>query len=159
MSNLPVSSLEKLENDLKTVDVTKLVEYSKKVKDIAGLNKMMAPLYIRDFIQAYDVANTMLSVAVRYDIQAQTALDNVRSIAYLDKAGDFLKDRGIKDTSEARKQYVDMDQDVLKASDIKAKTTALVSFLKNKLQEFRMAHDDIKKMVYSDSYNTPDEGF
>jgi hypothetical protein len=147
-----------VEERLKTVDVTKLVEYTQKIRDIGSLNKMMAPLYLRDFILAYDATNNMLSHAIRCDLDAQTALDTNRSIAYLDRAGDYLKDKGIKDTSEARKQYVDIDPDVISSSNTKAKTQALVSFLKNKMQEFRLAHDDVKKIAYGDPYMSPDEG-
>jgi len=153
------NALVAVEARLKSIDVTKLVEYTKKIADIGSLNKMMAPTYLRDFIIAYDVTNTMLSQAIRCDLEAATVLDTSRSIAYLDRAGDFLKLREIKDTSEARKQYVDIDQDVILAANTKAKTTALVSFLKNKMQEFRLAHDDVKKISYGDPYNSPEEGF
>lgn len=151
-------ALVAVESRLSTIDVTKLAEYSKKIRDIGSLNKMMAPLYMRDFILAYDVANSMLTQAIRCDLEANTALDTARSIAYLDKAGDYLKTRSIKDSSEARKQYIDIDEEVIRASNIRAKTQALVSFLKNKMQEFRLAHDDVKKIAYGDQYLTPDEG-
>jgi hypothetical protein len=101
----------------------------------------------------------MLSNVIKAEIKADAFLETARAIAYLDRAGDYLKNRGIKDTSEARKQYVEIDDDVHAAIDLKAKATAMVTFLKNKLQTFRCAHDDIKKMVYADSYKTPNEGF
>jgi hypothetical protein len=148
-----------LSERLKSIDVSKLVEYSRKIKDIGSLNHMMAPAYLRDFIMAYDYTNSMLSVAVRCDAEASSHLDSVKAIAYLDRAGEYLESKGIKDSAESRKRYVDIDEDVIKAQDIRAKTTALVVFLKNKLQAFRMAHDDVKKMVYGDSYQTPNEGF
>lgn len=148
-----------LEERLAKLDITKLAEYTKKINDIGSLNKMMAPLYLRDFIIAYDATNTMLSQAIKSDLEAQTILDTARSIAYLDRAGEYLKEKGIKDSSEARKQYIEIDADVVKAANVKAKTTALVSFFKNKLQEFRLAHDDVKKISYGDSYSTPEEGF
>ena len=151
--------LTKISQKISRIDVTKIVEYTKKIKDIGSLNNMMAPIYLRDFIIAYDITNTMLSMAIRYDIEAQAELDRTKSIAYLDRAGDYLKEKGIKDSAESRKKYIDVDLDVQKAAELKAKTVALVAFLKNKLQEFRFAHDDVKKMVYSDQYQTPDEGF
>jgi hypothetical protein len=153
------NALVLVENRLKTLDVTKLVEYSRKIKDIGSLNNMMAPQYLRDFIIAQDYTSSMLAGAVRCDLEAQGALDTAKSIAYLDRAGEYLEKKGIKDTSEARKQYVDLDEDVRHAADLKAKTAALVVFLKNKYQTFRQAHDDIKKMVYGDPYQTPNEGF
>ena len=148
-----------VEQRLQAIDVTKIVEYTKKLREIGSINKMMAPVYLRDFIVAYDITNTMYSAAIRCDIEAQASLDTARSIAYLDRAGDYLRSKGIKESSEARKQYVDIDEGVIKASELKAKTTALCAFLKNKLQEFRMAHDDVKKMSYGDNYMSPEEGY
>jgi hypothetical protein len=118
----------------------------------------MAPVYMRDFILAYDVTNTMLSRAIRADLEAASAVDTARSIAYLDKAGDYLKLKNIKDSSEARKQYIEIDSDVQRANNLRAKTQAMVSFLKNKMQEFRLAHDDVKKIAYGDQYLSPEEG-
>jgi len=151
--------IKALSERLKSIDVSKLVEFSRKIKDIGSLNHMLAPAYLRDFIVAYDYTNSMLSVAVRCDAEASSHLDSVKAIAYLDRAGEYLQNKGIKDSAEARKRYVDIDEEVLKAQEMKAKTTALVVFLKNKLQTYRMAHDDTKKMVYSDSYQSPEEGF
>jgi hypothetical protein len=148
-----------VETRLKTIDVTKLVDYTRKIKDIGSLNNMMAPTYLRDFIIAYDTTNVMLSTAVRCDIEVKAYLDKVRAIAYLDKAAGYLEARDIKDTNLSRQQYVELDNDVVIAKNIHAKTAAMVTFLKNKMQEFRMAHDDVKKMVYTDQYQTPNEGY
>ena len=153
-----VDSLKALEERLVSIDVTRLAEYTKKFKDIGTINKMMAPIYMRDFIIGYDIANTMLSQAIRYDLEAAVVGDTAKSIAYLEKAGEYLKEKGIKESSEARKQYVDIDEDVIHTANLKAKTTALVSFLKNKMQEFRLAHDDVKKIAYEEQYSSPDEG-
>lgn len=152
------NALQRVEDRLGVIDVTKLVEYTKKIKDIGTINKMMAPVYLRDFILAYDVTNSMLSQAIRCDLEAASATDTAKSIAYLDKAGDYLKLKNIKESSEARKQYVDIDENVIRATNTRAKTQALVSFLKNKLQEFRLAHDDVKKIAYGEQYMSPDEG-
>jgi hypothetical protein len=148
-----------IEGDLQRIDVKRLVQYTHLIKDIGSLNHMMAPAYLRDFIMAYDLTNMMLAEAIRYDIETKTAFDAARSIAYLDRAGDYLSKRNIKDSAESRKQYVDVDPDVQKAADLRAKTEALVAFLKNRLQSFRLAHDDVKKMAYTDQYQTPNEGF
>lgn len=153
-----MDALIKIEHRLQKIDVTELAQYTNKIKDIGTLNKMMAPIYMRDFIIAFDVTNNLLSMAIKSDLEASTVLDTARSIAYLDKAGEFLKEKGIKDSSEARKQYIELDEDVIKASNVRAKTQALVSFLKNKMQEFRLAHDDVKKIAYGDQYMSPDEG-
>jgi hypothetical protein len=153
------NALTAVEQKLQTIDITKLVEYTRKIRDIGSLNKMMAPLYLRDFIIAYDLAGSMLAAAVRYDLDANTALETAKAIAYLDKAGDYLESKKIKESSAARERYVAIDADVIAASNTKAKSTALVVLLKNKLQDFRMAHDDVKKMTYGEPYQTNEEGF
>jgi len=142
----------------KMVDVTKLVKYTQKIADIGSLQKMMAPIYLKDFIEAMDVSSSMLAAATKMDHYADTLVKQTEAIAFLDKAGDYLKQIGIKDSAEARKIYVDIDPDVVSAKNEKARTAALVVFLKNKVQEFRLAHDDVKKIAYGDQQLTNWEG-
>lgn len=140
------------------IDVSQLTTYLDKVKDIPSVSKLMAGAYLRDFIVGQDVAGQMLAKAVQADIKAKARLEQAEAIAYLDKAADYLRERNIKDSSEARKRYVDVDQGVLEAKDNKARTEALVSLLKNKLSILRQSHDDLKKIAYGDQYMTPYEG-
>lgn len=146
-------------NELQTIDVTKLVEYTKLINDIGSLNKMMAPNYLRDFINAMDATSSMLSKATKANLDAQNELKKAESIAYLDKAGDYLAERGIKDTAESRKKYIDVDPDVGAARNKVAATEAMVTFLKNKYQAFRCAHDDVKKISFNEVQGTAFEGF
>jgi len=148
-----------MSKELQTIDVTKLVEYTKLISDIGGLNKMMAPNYLRDFINAMDVTSSMLSKATKAQLNAESELKRAEAIAYLDKAGDYLSERGIKDTAESRKKYIDVDSDVLAAKDKVAAATAMVTFLKNKYQAFRCAHDDVKKISFNEVQGTAFEGF
>lgn len=150
-----------LERDLQSIDITKVVEYTKKIPDISkGFNTMLAPIYLRDFIMAIDVTNSLLARAIRTDLKAASNLKTQESVAYLDNAKEYLDKRGIKDTAEARKRYVAVDPNVIKANELKAQSEALVSFLRNKMFEFRLAHDDVKKIAYANDYqnNTPNEG-
>lgn len=142
----------------KTFDVTLLAQYTKKIRELGTINKMMAPQYLQSFIEAMDVASTMLSTAIHADLKAEAALKTAESIAYLDRAGDILKAKGMKDSAESRKMCMALDPDVQVAKNEKARTEALVCFLKNKVQEFRSAHDDVRKFAYGDSYMTPHEG-
>lgn len=141
-----------------TLDVTKLAVYLEKVGEIASINKMMGATYLRDFIQGQDVAGQLVAKAVQADIRAKAKLEQAEAVAYLDYASDYLKAKGIKDSSEARKRYVDIDDHVLNAKENKAKTEALVSLMKNKLSVLRQAHDDLKKILYGDQQGTSWEG-
>lgn len=158
MSDLAVVS--KLEKDLKSLDITKILKYNEQLNNLTqGANSMNAPIYLRDFILAYDETNNLLIKATRYLGQADAALDVAESIAYFDEAPDYLKNKDVKDTSEARKRYIPLNPGVQDALRLKAQAEAMVAFLKNKLQEFRLAHDDIKKIAYAtDSSNSAYEG-
>lgn len=152
-------SLTNINESLNRIDVSSLVKYSEKIKGIGGLSKMQASAYMQDFICAIDITGLMLTNALRLDIDAKSVLSSAESIAYLDKAAGYLKDKSIKETDNSKKMYVNIDPDVLAARDVKAKTEALVALLKNKLQVFRCAHDDAKKIGYADQHITDFEGF
>jgi hypothetical protein len=141
------------------MSLEKIAEYSEKIKDIAkGANTMLAPMMLRDFIIAMDVTTDLLAKAIRHDIRANAQLKQAEAEAYFDRAPDYLKEKGVKESSEAKKFYVPMDPLVIDAVDEKAKAEAMTTYLKNKLHEFRMAHDDVKKMAYSGDYsNSPNE--
>lgn len=158
MSDLAMVS--KLEKDLKSLDITKILKYNEQLNNLTqGANSMNAPIYLRDFILAYDETNNLLIKATRYLGQSDAALDVAESIAYFDEAPDYLKSKDVKDTSEARKRYIPLNDGVQAALRLKAQAEAMVAFLKNKLQAFRLAHDDIKKIAYaSDSTNSSYEG-
>lgn len=146
------------ENKLPTIDVGQLAIYLEKVRDIASINKMMGATYLRDFIEGQDVAGQLVAKAVQADIKAKSRLEQAEAIAYLDRATDYLKSKQIKDSSEARKRYIDIDEAVIAAKDHKAMTEALVSLMKSKQSVLRQAHDDLKKILYGDQHMTPYEG-
>ena len=146
-------------NELQNIDVTKLVEYSKKIDEIGTLNKMLAPNYLRDFINAMDLTSSMLSKAVKANLECKARLDRFKAIAYLDKAADYCKDHDIKISNGAREMYADIDPDVVEAKNQFAASEAMVLFLKNKYQAFRCAHDDVKKISFNDAQGTGFEGF
>jgi hypothetical protein len=146
------------DQSLVSLDITVLATYLDKVKEIASVNKMMGAVYLRDFIVGQDVAGALLARAVQADIKAKARLEQAESIAYLDNASEYLQARNIKDSSEARKRYIPIDEGVVKASDDKARTEALVSLLKNKLSILRQSHDDLKKILYGDNHMTGYEG-
>ena len=142
----------------KVMDITQLATYINKIEDMASINKAMTPVYLRDFIQGQDVATTLYAKAVKADAKAKARLEYAESIAYLENAKAYLDAKGIKDTSEARKQYVNVDPAVVESKDLKAQTEAFVILLKGKMSELRQAHDDLKKIIYDSSNPTGWEG-
>lgn len=145
-------------NKLQTIDVTALAQYLQKVGQLSSVNKMMGPTLLKEFIEGQDVAGAMLAKAIREDGRMKAKLDQAKAIAYLDRSAEYLESKNFKLTDESRKKYVDIDPDVMEASDNKAQTEALVMLLKNKLSILRQAHDDLKKILYNDQQMTPWEG-
>lgn len=140
------------------VDITQLAIYTNKIQELSTVTKLMAPVFLRDFIIGQDIAIALLAKAVHADGKAKAKLEYTQSIAYLENAKAYLESKGIKDTSEARKQYVDIDPAVIDAKDNKARTEALVVLLKGKVSELKQAHDDLKKVTYADMNMTDYEG-
>jgi hypothetical protein len=140
------------------VDLTRLAPYINKIEELSSISKMMAPVYLKDFIMGQDCAALLLAKAMQADSKAKARVEKAEAIAYLEKAREYLLKHEIKDTSEARKQYVNIDEDVLVAKDTRAQTEAIVSLLKSKLSQLRQAHDDLKKITYGDMNLTPYEG-
>jgi len=155
------AELIKVEEGLRSLRLDRLVEFTKKIEDISkGFNAMLAPVYLRDFIMAYDFTNTMLASAMRMYGIADSALRSAEAIAYFENAPGYLQSKGVKESDAARKRYIPMDPDVQHADKVKAQAEAMVVFLKNKLQCFRLAHDDVKKIAYANEYSndSPNEG-
>ena len=153
--------LIKVEEGLRSLRLDRLAEFTKKIEDISkGFNTMLAPVYLRDFIMAYDFTNTMYASSVRMFGIAEAEKKTAEAIAYFENAPDYLESKGVKDTDAARKRYVDMDPAVVHANKVKAQAESMMIFLRNKLQEFRLAHDDVKKIAYSNEYSndSPNEG-
>lgn len=154
------SDLVKVEEGLRSLRLDRLAEYTKKIEDVSkGFNTMLAPVYLRDFIMAFDFTNTMLSSAMRMYGIAESSLRTAEAIAYFENAPEYLESKGVKDSDAARKRYIPMDPAVQHAEKVKSQAEAMVTFLRNKLQEFRLAHDDVKKIAYSSEYtDSPNEG-
>jgi len=145
-------------SELQSVDVTALAQYLDKVGQISTVSRVMGPTLLRDLIEGQDVAGALLARAIREEGKAKARLDHARAVAYLERAAEYLKDRSVKDTSEARKMYTDIDPDVMKALDYRSMTEAMVALLKNKLSIIRQAHDDLKKIIYGDNNGTNWDG-
>lgn len=144
--------LEEIQNSM---DMTRIIQYTKKIEEInPGLSVDLATLYLKDFLTAMDITNALLADVVKFDIQAKTALKKAEAEAFLDRAADILKAKGCKDSAEARKRYVDTDPEVAIASDNYAQSQALTQFLKNKLSIFTCAHNDVKKIAFTNDTST-----
>lgn len=145
--------LEKIQAQLPS-----LKDYDKKVREISSSSKMMAASYLRDLIVAQDATNNLYMLAMACELDAERLVKEAKAIAFLDKSTTYITGNGGKATDVAKKFYVDMDGDVKGASDMRNRAVAIATFLRDKSHIYRMAHDDLKKITYSDEYKTPYEG-
>ena len=133
----------------------KMLEIANKIENIAQhSNPLTAPMLIRDFVVGLDIANDLLADAIKADLRAHASLKQAEAEAYFDRAPVYLKQKGVKESSEAKKTYIPIDPMVMANADRKAQTESLVTFLKNKLQILRCAHDDVKRMAYASEYTS-----
>ena len=140
---------------LDSIDLQLVAQYAKKLSDVGNaFNKIMAPTFIRDFIIGYDIISVQLAKAIETEIKAKSMLETTEAIAYLDGAPEFFKLRDEKPTVESRKAYVAMDQDVIRAKELYARSVAMVSLLKSKAIEFKAAIDCTRDLA-RDGYMTP----
>lgn len=152
------NDLQAIESALDSIDLHKIAAYTRKLADIGqGFNKMMAPVYLREFIIAYDVSSVMYAKSVQTELNAKSAVDSAEAIAFLDRAPDYFKSKGEKPTVESKKAFVALDPDVKQAKEIYARAQATSILLKNKVQEFRFAIEAIRKLA-EDGYMSPWEG-
>lgn len=149
-------NLIQLSAELEKIDLDKLYKFTSKVNEIPSVTKYNASVLMRDFILAQDLSSELLSKAIVLEARAKTLVGTVEAIALLDKSEEYFKQKNQKPTQDLRAAYVDLDQDVIDAKDLFARATALASFLKNKIYEFKSAFEAVKQ-ISRDFQVTPNE--
>lgn len=132
------------------IDMTDILSFQELVEDISNVTKIKGPYFMQQMLKAKDLAANYLS---RVTYEYEKAKDQSRrksSLAYLEKASDYLLKRGRKITEEACKRYAEIDEEYLKARDNEIYYKVLTEYMKMKLDYFSNAHDDAKK-IYGES--------
>lgn len=131
------------------LDMTEIYEYESMITAIANINNMNGAFYMREFLNAKELASSFYC-RLLYDFeQSKNKTKEACAIAYLERSEQYLKEKGIKSTDEAKKQYVQIDADYKKAKDRQDMYEALMVLMKNKVDKFQSAHDDVKKIFDS----------
>jgi len=128
------------------IDMQKLTEYEKKIEQIPMVNAYNGPLYMKDFLEAKDLAAQFLAQVMFAHEQARDKSKKAKSIARLDKSKEGLALKGQKPTDKAIEAYSEQDPDYLSARTTEAYYKSLEAFLKMKVDKFQSAHDDVKKI-------------
>ena len=116
--------------------------YLKKLGEVRNITQMTVDSYLTDFLVAQDVTSNAIAQSIYFESKAKALLDEMRSIAFFERAENYLKSKGLKISAEARKQYIDIDPDVVAAKDVYARSLATAELFKNRLWAFKYAHAD-----------------
>jgi hypothetical protein len=128
------------------LDMTAIFEYEQMIHAIATINNINGAFYMREFLNAKDLASSYYC-RLMYDFErAKNKAKEAYAIAYLVNSEEYLKEKGVKSTDEAKKQYSQLDPAYQAAKDNQDKLEALVTLMGNKVKKFQDAHDDVKKI-------------
>lgn len=128
------------------LDMTQIYEYEQMVHAIATINNMNGAFYMREFLNAKELASSFYCRLMYNFEQAKNKAREAAAVAYLVNADEYLKEKAIKSTDEAKKQYIQIDPAYKRAKDNQDKYEALMTLMQNKVKKFQDAHDDVKKI-------------
>jgi hypothetical protein len=128
------------------LDMTKIYEYESMIHAIATINNMNGAFYMREFLYAKEMASSYYCKLMFEHEQARNKAKEAAAIAYLERSEVYLKERGVKSTDESKKQYIQIDVTYKKAKDKQDMYEALMILMRNKVDKFQAAHDDVKKI-------------
>ena len=133
------------------VDLASLQIYDARKMDIQSIDLVNGPLYMRDFLAAFEAAAKMAIRARKKYEDAKTEAKHQEAKAKLERFTAYYEANkatlgALKDSSSLRDAYVDLDQDYMDAKERVNALQALTAYLDNKTESYRMAHDDAKKI-------------
>lgn len=135
------------------LDVSELVKYDKMKRDLAHIDIITGAALMRDFLNAYEIA---ADLAIKAKYMLEGAVENMKheeAKAVLERAPKYFEEnetlsKSIKDSKSLRETYLQLDEQYRNSKEKVAALKALVRLLDNKVDSYRMAHDDAKK-IYS----------
>lgn len=133
-----------------SLDMTDLYRWEHKVEDIAIINAINGPLYMKEFLKAKELSSSYYSKLILDYERAKNETKKQYALAYLERSQDYIKARGLKDTDETKKQYVSIDNGYQQAKDTEDMLKALVTLMGNKVDKFQNAYEATKN-IYNNS--------
>jgi hypothetical protein len=129
-----------------TLDMTAVYKYEYMVEDIAVVNSMNGPLYMKEFLKAKELTSSFYSGLLLDFERAKNETKKQAALAYLERSQDYIKARGLKDTDETKKQYINLDAGYQQAKDKEDMLRALCTLMGNKVDKFQNAYEATKKI-------------
>lgn len=128
------------------LDMSHVYRYEQLVLQLPQVNNINAPMYMMEFLKAKELTSTFYCKLLLDYERAKNKTKEENALAYLERSQDYIKNRGLKDTDETKKQYVQIDPRYKQAKDQEDMLKALVTLIGNKVDKFQAAHDDTKKI-------------
>ena len=140
-------------------EMAALMKYDEQKKELTHIDVMSGPMYMRDFNFAYErTARLIAHVQVMYE-KAELDSNHEEAKALLERAPKYFEEHNIlsknlKDSAALRQTYLALDQAYIDAKERVGALKALLAWLRNMLESFKMAHDDSKK-IYTQFVDGP----
>lgn len=120
--------------------------YERLIEEIPRINSLTGPYYMAELLKAKELCSALYCQAIYEYERAKHEVRTQAAIAYIERSEDYLKNRSIKVTEEAKKHYINIDAAYAQAKTLEDYYRALTTFLGNKVDKFQSAHDDAKKI-------------
>ena len=131
------------------MDMSDIYKWESMVDQLTNINSINGPYYMREFLKAKEVCSSYYCKLI-FDLeQARNRTKTEYALSYLERSQEYIKFKGLKDTDETKKQYVQIDRAYQAAKDHEDMLKALATLLGNKVDKFQTAHDDAKKIFDS----------
>jgi hypothetical protein len=131
------------------IEMGQIYRYEVMVDDLALINSMNGPLYMKEFLKAKELASSYYSKLILDYEQAKNETKRQYALSYLERSQVYIADKKLKDTDETKKQYVCIDPQYTVAKDKEDMFKALVTLVGNKVDKFQNAYEASKKIYES----------
>jgi len=128
------------------LDMTEIYKYEHMIEDIAIVNSMNGPLYMKEFLKAKELVSSVFSKLVLDYERAKNETKKQYALAYLERSREYITAKGLKDTDETKKQYVSIDPGYQKAKEEEDQLRAMSTLIGNKVDKFQNAYEATKKI-------------
>ncbi len=133
------------------VDFSSLQDSEALKADLVSIDLVSGPMYMQTFLEAFEKVARIGIEAHRLLDGAKNEVNHQEALAKLERAPLYFEVNGtckggVKDSGALRETYLSLDGQYLAAKERVDMLTALVKFLDNKLDAYKMAHDDSKKI-------------
>ena len=123
--------------------------YQNKIRNIATCSEHEVPLMLKIFIEGIAKIGNMQSTILLSFNQAKKKRKEAEAIAVLEKYPEWCQSKKKKGTVVEGQSFTDLDAEVQSARENEHYYEALNMYLQNARQTLVYAHDDLKKITYT----------